>query len=109
MERENANVWILCVLKVALYNQPPEEQYKVKNLADIFRKRILIQGFIFWDDNIYTPNIDRFWEVMPQWIADGSIKTRATHSEGFENVQEAFLSVFSRKLFGKATLKVADA
>lgn len=96
-------------LKVALYNQSPEEQYKVTNLPDIFRKRILIQGFIFWDENIYTPNIDKFWETMPKWIADGSIKTRTTHFEGLENAQEAFLSVFSRKLFGKATLKVADA
>lgn len=82
--------------------------YKVTNLADIFRKRIHIQGFIFWDDNIYTPNIDRFWEDMPKWIKDGSIKARTTHFEGFENAQEAFLSVFSRKLFGKSTLKVAD-
>lgn len=96
-------------LQVALYNQSPEEQYKVTNLPDIFRKRILIQGFIFWDDNIYTPNIDRFWEMMPQWIADGSIKTRTTHFEGFDKVQEAFLSVFSRTLFGKATLKVAES
>lgn len=87
---------------------PPEEQYRVKNLSDIFRKRIHIQGFIFWDENIYAPNIDKFWEFMPKWISDGSIKVRTSHFNGFDNAQEAFLSVFSGNTLGKATLKVAD-
>lgn len=86
----------------------PEDQYRVTNLSEIFRKRILIQGFIYWDENIYTPNIDKFWEMMPKWIADGSIKTRSTPFKGIENAQEAFLSLFTGKTFGKATLKVAD-
>ncbi|KAF3766433.1 NAD(P)-binding protein, partial [Cryphonectria parasitica EP155] len=98
---------IVCGM-VSTYNKPPEEQYKVKNLAEIFRRRIHIQGFIFWDDNIYTPNIASFWEKMPKWIADGSIKTKTTHFEGFEKAQDAFLSLFTGKTFGKATLKVAD-
>lgn len=99
---------MLTSLKISVYNQPPEEQYKVKNLSDIFRKRLLIQGFIFWDEQIFAPNIDRFWEMMPKWIADGSIKTRTTYFEGFDRAQEAFLAVFSGKLFGKSTLKVAE-
>lgn len=98
---------IVCGM-VAAYNTPPEEQYRVKNLSDIFRKRILIQGFIFWDHDIYEPNMGKFWEVMPKWLADGSIKTRTTPFEGMENAQEAFLSLFNGKTFGKATLKVAE-
>lgn len=93
---------------VSAYNVPREKQYLVSNLADIFRKRILIQGFIFWDHDIYTPNIAAFLEQMPKYLADGSIKARTTHFAGMENAQEAFLSLFTGKTFGKATLKVAD-
>lgn len=98
---------IVCGM-VSQYNKKPEEKYGVTNLDDIFRKRILIQGFIYWDHEIYNGNIDAFWELMPKWIADGSIKTRTSHFQGFDKAQEAFLSVFARKTFGKATLKVAD-
>ncbi|CAN8097788.1 unnamed protein product [Discula destructiva] len=98
---------IVCGM-VAAYNATPEEQYRVKNLSDIFRKRILIQGFIFWDHNIYEPHMGAFWETMPRLIADGSVKARTTPFDGFDNAQEAFLSVFNGKTFGKATLKVAE-
>lgn len=98
---------IVCGM-VAAYNTPPEEQYRVKNLSEIFRRRILIQGFIFWDHDIYEPNMGKFWEEMPKWLADGSIKTRTTPFEGMDNAQEAFLSLFTGKTFGKSTLKIAE-
>ncbi|KAH8668843.1 hypothetical protein BX600DRAFT_480814 [Xylariales sp. PMI_506] len=91
------------------YNKKPEEQYGVTNLSDIFRKRILIQGFIYWDHNIFPQNIDSFRENMPKWIADGSIKAKYTKFEGLENAHDAFLSMFTGTGFGKAVLKVADA
>lgn len=80
----------------------------MKNLSDIFRKRILIQGFIYWDHNIFPQNIDNFNETMPKWLSDGTMKAKFTTFEGFENAQEAFLAVFTGKTFGKACLKVAD-
>ncbi|KAI3393584.1 hypothetical protein diail_3933 [Diaporthe ilicicola] len=98
---------IVCGM-VSEYNKPPSEQFGVTNLAEIFRRRITITGFVFWDDNIYTPNIDKFWEVMPKWIAEGSVKARATKFEGIESAQDAFLSLFTGKTFGKATVKIAE-
>ncbi|KAJ0120887.1 nadp-dependent leukotriene b4 12-hydroxydehydrogenase [Diaporthe amygdali] len=98
---------IVCGM-VSEYNKPPSEQFGVTNLAEIFRRRINIQGFVFWDHNIYTDNIDKFWEVMPKWIAEGSVKARATKFEGIESAQDAFLSLFTGKTFGKATVKVAE-
>ncbi|ROV89765.1 hypothetical protein VSDG_08599 [Cytospora chrysosperma] len=99
---------IVCGM-VSQYNKRPEDKFGVTNLDDIFRKRILIQGFVFWDHNIFPQNIEAFWELMPKWIADGSIKTRTTFFEGIDKAPEAFLSLFTGKTFGKATLKVADA
>ncbi|KUI67860.1 NADP-dependent alkenal double bond reductase P2 [Cytospora mali] len=98
---------IVCGM-VAEYNKLPHEKYHVKNLDDIFRKRILIQGFIYWDFNIYPQNIDKFFELLPKWIADGSVKTRATNFQGIDRAQEAFLSLFNGKTFGKATLRVSE-
>ncbi|KAG8163023.1 hypothetical protein KVR01_007501 [Diaporthe batatas] len=98
---------IVCGM-VSEYNKPPSEQFGVTNLAEIFRRRITIQGFVFWDHNIYTENIDKFWELMPKWIADGSVKARATKFEGIESAQDAFLSLFTGKTFGKATVKIAE-
>lgn len=98
---------IVCGM-VSEYNKPPSEQFGVTNLAEIFRRRINIQGFVFWDHNIYTDNIDKFWEVMPKWIAEGSVKARATKFEGIDSAQDAFLSLFTGKTFGKATVKVAE-
>ncbi|KAI1845928.1 hypothetical protein JX265_011176 [Neoarthrinium moseri] len=90
------------------YNKSIEEQYGVTNLSEIFRRRILIQGFIYWDHNIYPQNIDSFRENMPKWISDGSVKSRYTRFEGLDNSNDAFLSMFTGKAFGKAVLKIAD-
>ncbi|KAI4595824.1 putative secondary metabolism biosynthetic enzyme [Pestalotiopsis sp. 9143b] len=90
------------------YNKPREEQYGVTNLSDIFRKRITIRGFIYWDHDIYEPNIASFQENMPKYIADGSIKASYSKHEGLETAHGAFLDMFTGKAFGKAVIKIAD-
>ncbi|KAF9785604.1 Dehydrogenase fub6 [Fusarium sp. DS 682] len=90
------------------YNKPIEERYGVTNLSEIFRRRILIQGFIFWDDNIYPDNIDNFWATMPKWISEGKIKAQYTQFEGIEQADKAFLSMFSGGSHGKTVLKISD-
>lgn len=81
----------------------------MKNLSDIFRKRITIRGFIYWDHDIYEPNIASFQENLPKWIADGEIKAKFSKHEGIENTPKAFNEMFTGKAFGKAVLKIADA
>ncbi|KAL9571959.1 hypothetical protein ACKAV7_003948 [Fusarium commune] len=90
------------------YNKPVEEQYGVTNLSEIFRRRIKIQGFIFWDDNIYTDNIENFKATMPKWVSEGRIKSRYTQFEGIEQADKAFLSMFTGGSHGKTVLKISD-
>lgn len=90
------------------YNKPVNEQYGVTNLAEIFRRRIKVQGFIFSDENIFVPNIENFWKTMPRWIAEGKIKSRYTTFEGIDNVDKAFASMFTGGSFGKTVLKVGE-
>ncbi|KAK9416343.1 hypothetical protein SUNI508_01760 [Seiridium unicorne] len=91
------------------YNKTKEEQYGVTNLSEIFRRRINIRGFIYWDHDIYEENIESFRENMPKWLADGSIKARYSVHDGLETAPSAFLEMFTGKAFGKAVLKIADA
>ncbi|KAM7198412.1 hypothetical protein V8F20_006173 [Naviculisporaceae sp. PSN 640] len=90
------------------YNKPMEEQYGVKNLAEIFRRRITIQGFIFSDENVYPDNIASFWEKMPRWIHEGKIMARYTEFEGIEQANQAFHSMFCGGSSGKTVLKISD-
>lgn len=78
------------------------------NTPDIFRKRISIRGFIFWDHDIYPQNIDAFKQNMPKWLADGSIKAKYTRFEGLEHAHEGFLAMYNGKTFGKAVLKISE-
>lgn len=76
-------------------------------MGEIFRRRLVIQGFIYWDENIYPQHIDRFWEVMPKLVADGKMRSRYTHYSGIEQVDKAFRDLFTGGLFGKGVITMA--
>ena len=101
-------VWTNFSSQASQYNKPPEEQYGITNTSEIFRRRIKIQGFMFWDENIYKDNIGNFLTTMPRWIAEGKIKSRYTVFEGIEQADKAFLSMFTGGSFGKTALKISD-
>ncbi|KAM7197275.1 reductase RED1 [Rhypophila sp. PSN 637] len=89
------------------YNKSIDEQYGAKNLPEIFRRRITIQGFIFSDENVYPDNIGRFWEKMPRWISEGKIMARYTEFDGIEQADQAFQSMFCGGSFGKTVINVS--
>lgn len=74
----------------------------------MYRRRISIQGFCWWDENVYVPNIDGFWATMPKWISEGKVKARYTEFEGIEQSDVAFLSMFNGTSFGKTYITVGD-
>ena len=76
-------------------------------MGEIFRRRLLIQGFIYWDENIYPDHIEKFWEVMPKLVAEGKMHSRYTHYDGIEQVDKAFRDLFTGGLFGKGVIKMA--
>ncbi|KAJ5287130.1 nadp-dependent leukotriene b4 12-hydroxydehydrogenase protein [Penicillium angulare] len=90
------------------YNKPLEEQYGITNTSEIFRRRITIRGFMFWDENIYNDNIVNFLTNMPRLISEGKIKSRYTIFEGIDQADKAFLSMFTGGSFGKTALKISD-
>jgi NADPH-dependent curcumin reductase CurA len=73
----------------------------------IVPKRILMQGFIRFDENIAKYH-DQHQERVGKWIKEGKIKTREDATDGIDNAIDGFLGMLAGKNFGKAVLKVAD-
>lgn len=74
-------------------------------MRTVLTKRIRMQGFIVTD---YSPRIGEFRRDMPQWVAEGQVKTREDVVEGLEKAPEAFLGLLQGKNFGKLVVKVAE-
>jgi NADPH-dependent curcumin reductase CurA len=89
------------------YNDEPGEGYRLGNLVHVVIKRLLIQGFIRFDQNI-AKYWDECQDKLGGWIKEGKIQTREDITEGIDNAIEGFLGMLQGKNFGKAALKVAE-
>mmetsp|Transcript_4312 Transcript_4312/g.7003 ORF Transcript_4312/g.7003 Transcript_4312/m.7003 type:complete len:334 (+) Transcript_4312:72-1073(+) len=85
---------------IATYNKampgPP-------NLSRIITKRLHLQGLLVVD---FFPRAGEFAKQMGEWIKEGKIKNEETIVEGFENIPDAFIGLFSGKNQGKMVVKV---
>ena len=80
------------------------EEASPPNLAEIIRKRLLLQGFLVSD------RLDlqaRFVEEMAGWIHAGQVRTRQTVDYGIDQAPAALLKLFSGENFGKMLVKLA--
>ncbi|XXG99450.1 hypothetical protein Hte_005789 [Hypoxylon texense] len=90
------------------YNVPLEERYGVRNLLEVFAKRLTMAGFIVGDDDFGPAYAARHQEEVQRWIADGSFKARLHVTRGLDNAADGFLEIFQGKNFGKAVLKIRE-
>lgn len=85
---------------IATYNKampgPP-------NLSRLITKRLHLQGLLVVD---FFPRAGEFAKQMGEWIKEGKIKNEETIVEGFENIPDAFIGLFSGKNQGKMVVKV---
>lgn len=88
--------------QIALYNLTKLDQGpRIQTLLLIHRA--LMKGFIVSDYR------KRFGEAMldlSQWLKEGKLRSRETIVEGFDQLPEAFLGLFSGENIGKAVVKV---
>lgn len=66
-------------------------------------RRVKMQGFIVYD---YAKRFPRAQDQIKQWILDGKIKYDENIIEGFENLPNAFLGLFTGDNIGKQLVKV---
>ncbi len=87
---------------ISLYNETSLPQslsvqpFLVKNSA-------LMQGFIVSD---YSQKFSEAAQVLGKWLKEGKLHNTETIVEGFENIPQAFIDLFSGKNKGKMVVKV---
>jgi NADPH-dependent curcumin reductase len=74
-------------------------------VGTLLRKRILMQGFIIFDD--YGSRWPEFAGAMREWVLDGRVKAREDIVFGLENTPEAFIGLLQGHNFGKLVIQVA--
>lgn len=98
----NKHARIIVCGAISVYNEtsPPTglsvQPFLVKNTA-------LMQGFLISD---YAPQFLQAIQVLAGWLQEGKLRHEETIVEGFENIPQAFLDLFSGKNKGKMVVKV---
>ncbi len=73
-------------------------------LGQLLRKKILMQGFIIFDD--FAPLYPEFAKEMSGWIANGKVKYREEVIDGLEAAPAAFIGLLKGENFGKRVIRV---
>jgi NADPH-dependent curcumin reductase CurA len=90
--------------QISQYNK--EEAERVPRLQPLLlTKSALMKGFIVGD---YADGFKEAVEELGKWVRDGKVKYEENIVEGFENVPDAFLGLFSGDNLGKQLVKVAE-
>ncbi|AKD04539.1 NADP-dependent oxidoreductase [Pontibacter korlensis] len=71
----------------------------------LLKKSALMKGFIVRD---YAKDFAVAAKDLSAWVKEGKLKYQETITEGFENIPEAFLGLFSGQNTGKQLVKVAE-
>ncbi|MGA0572260.1 NADP-dependent oxidoreductase [Variovorax sp. VNK109] len=93
----------LCGL-VSQYNET--EPYRVKNLREIFNRRVTMRGFVLSDHRDLWPEATR--ELIAAY-AGGHLKYRETIAEGLENAPQAFIDMLAGANVGKQLVRLRRA
>ena len=95
---------IACCGMIAGYNAADPEPAP-RNLFLLIARRIRMTGFLVMD---FAPRFPEARRDLSAWLADGSLKAREDVQEGFDNIPQTFLRLFSGRNIGKQVLKIVD-
>jgi NADPH-dependent curcumin reductase CurA len=76
-----------------------------KNYFNLVFRRSRMQGFILFD---YMKRYPEAMEFLKNHYLDGSLKSKESVTEGFENMPNALMGLFSGENMGKQLVKVSD-
>ncbi|KAJ6521972.1 hypothetical protein DFH09DRAFT_1330864 [Mycena vulgaris] len=93
---------------ISEYNLAPEARYGIKNLSQVFKKRMQIYGLLIGEHmEALGP---RFFTEVPALMAQGKVTARETFTEGLENAADAFVKMLQEggaEELGKPVMIVA--
>lgn len=90
----------LCGL-VSQYNAG--EPYGMKNLREVFNRRITLRGFVLSD---HRDQFDAATRALSEAYASGHLQHRETIAEGLENAPQAFIAMLQGANFGKQLVRL---
>ncbi|RYX96797.1 MAG: NADP-dependent oxidoreductase [Comamonadaceae bacterium] len=93
----------LCGL-VSQYNAT--EPYGVKNLREIFNRRVTMRGFVLSDHKDLWPAAT---DALAKAYAAGQLKYRETITDGLENAPQAFIDMLGGSNVGKQLVRLRPA
>lgn len=85
------------------YNK--QEDIGPRILSTLIKTSALIKGFTVGD---YAVRFSEGGKQLGQWLAEGKLKYEETIVDGFDNIPNAFLGLFSGTNVGKLLVKVAE-
>ncbi|RAJ05305.1 hypothetical protein LX64_02462 [Chitinophaga skermanii] len=87
--------------QIALYNNTKVETGP-RILPTILTRKALIKGFIIGD---YAPRFGEAMQALGSWVKEGKLQYTETIVDGFDQLPEAFLGLFSGQNQGKMLVK----
>lgn len=86
------------------YNTPPEQRWGVKNIIELGKKRIRMEGFVILD---HAQELPQARAELFSWIEQGKIKIFNTILKGgIEEAENALVKLFEGENIGKLLLEV---
>ena len=102
MNNINKNGRVINCGAISMYNEtelPIGPRYE----GILVRKTVLMQGFLVRD---HVKEFGPAVQQLAQWVQEGRLTYEETIVEGFENIPQAFIDLFSGKNKGKMVVKV---
>lgn len=91
---------------MAHYNVPEPERRGIKNIIEIAKQRVRMEGFVVMD---HIKDVPEARAALLQWIAEGKIKTKETIVKGGITMAEtAFEKLFTGDKIGKLYVEVKE-
>jgi NADPH-dependent curcumin reductase CurA len=82
------------------------EPYRVKNLREVFNRRVTIRGFLLSDHRDLWPAATR---ELHEAYAAGALHYRESIADGLENAAQAFIDMLDGANIGKQLVRLRDA
>jgi len=100
----NKNARIAICGQIAEYNKsdPPKGP---RPQHDLIKHSARMEGFVVFD---YVDEFDEAKKQLGKWYNNGDLTYKENLIEGFENIPDAFMGLFSGDKIGKQMVKVAE-
>lgn len=89
-------------------SKKPEDTYGIKNMPLVVSKRLVIRGFIVFDEDMGPKYFGEHQKNVAKWIKDGELQVKLSVTEGIDNAAEGLVGMLKGENFGKAILKIVD-